>query len=389
MRTKARLLALAAALAAVLAAFFCGACAKTGPRPPLAPSGQATFAAYAVETRDFVSQRKKIVSSRPLEEIAWNSPMEWRPVKPADKGVLLIHGLGDSPFSFIDVGPLMAEKGFLARAILLPGCGTNPEDLIGVELDDWRRTVSEQVELLRKEVRHVYLGGFSTGANLALDFALIDNSIEGLVLFSPAFKSTTSLAFLAPLAAELMDWVVRPRPGLKGQSPVRYDMVPADSFALWYHSTQRLSPLRPYPGPALVILSEKDSVVDALSVASDFDARFPHPKSRLIWYGSDQKVKALTDRLLARPGEAPKFRVDNFSHMGALFSPDNPEYGPRGAQRLCRNGQGEELFERCLSDPEVRYSAYGAAKFGQPSARLTFNPWFDWQAGVLFEVWGE
>ncbi|MDR2456339.1 MAG: alpha/beta hydrolase [Deltaproteobacteria bacterium] len=385
MRTKARLLALAAALAAVI----CAACAKTGPQAPLPPSGQATFAAYAVETRDFVARRKKIVSNRPLDEIAWNSPMEWRPEKPTDKGVLLIHGLGDSPFSFIDIGPLMSEKGFLARAILLPGCGTNPEDLIGMELSDWRRTVSEQVQLLRQEVGHVYLGGFSTGANLALDFALIDNSIDGIVLFSPAFKSTTSLAFLAPLAAELMDWVVRPSPGLKGLSPVRYDMVPADSFALWYHSTQRLWPIKPYPGPALVILSEKDSVVDVLSVASDFDARFPHPDSRLIWYGSGQKVEGLTGRLLTRPAEAPEYRVDNFSHMGALFSPKNPEYGPEGAQRLCRNGQGEELFERCLADPQVRYSAYGAAKFGQPSARLTFNPWFDWQAEVLFEVWGE
>ena len=372
------------ALIALLALMALAACAKT--RQPRPPWGQETFAQYASQTRNFVSFRRKILGDRPLEEIAWNSPAEWRPKGKSRKGVLLIHGLGDSPFSFVDLGPALAEMGIVARAILLPGCGTRPEDLMGIKLNDWRRTVAEHVALLAREVDEVYLGGFSTGANLALDYALAVPGIEGLVLFSPALKSNSPFAFLAPLAASLMDWVVKPPKNPEGLSLVRYDMVPADAFALWWESTKILNPPKPYPKPALVILAEKDSVVDVSAVAADFDARFPHPSSRLVWYGEHRA--SLPERTLIKPASVPEFRVDNFSHMGALFSPENPEYGPSGAQRMCRNGQERDLFQKCLSDPEVRYSAYGEALPGTIAARLTFNPWFDWQAGVLASVWG-
>jgi alpha-beta hydrolase superfamily lysophospholipase len=296
----------------------------------------------------------------------------------------LIHGLGDSPFSFVDLGPALAARGLLVRAILLPGCGTNPEDLIGVKLDDWRRTVAEHAALMATEVDRVYLGGFSTGANLALDHALADPSIAGLVLFAPAIVSNSSIAFLAPAAAAIMDWVVRPSP--EPPSPVRYDMVPTDAFALWWRSSRRLARIAPYHGPALVILSESDSVVASEAVAEQFESRFPHPKSRLVWYGSPPKIQG--ERLLVRPDRHPALRIDNFSHMGILFSPSNPEYGPGGAQRLCDNGQDHDLHVRCLSEPLVRYSAWGAALTNEPTARLTFNPWFDWQTGVLDGVWG-
>ena len=375
-------------LAMIALAVMLMACAKVSERAPMPPRGQADFAAYAMETRSFVAERRQIVSDRPFEEIAWNSPAEWRPASPAGKGVLLIHGLGDSPFSFVDVGPMLAEAGFLARAILLPGCGTRPEDLIGIELDDWRQAVGEQAALLAKEVGEVYLGGFSTGANLALDYALSNPSIEGLVLFSPALKSDASIAFLAPVAAMIMDWVAKPPENLRERSLVRYDMVPTDAMALWWRSTRILIPIKPFPGPALVILSEKDSVVDVLKVAGDFDKRFPHPSSRLIWYGSPEKVQGLTDRLLIKPANLPDWRIVSFSHMGALFSPDNPEYGRDGAQRLCHNGQSRELFEKCLVASQISYSAYGDAPEDIPAARLTFNPWFDWQAEILRQVWG-
>ena len=150
--TKCELLemVLAAAAALALSALLASSCASTGAKAPFPPRSQEDFAQYAAQARAFVAQRRRVVSSRPLEEIAWNSPAQWRPKGPADKGILLIHGLGDSPFTFSDLGPALAKMGFLARAVLLPGCGTRPEDHIGIELDDWRQAVAEQARLHAK-----------------------------------------------------------------------------------------------------------------------------------------------------------------------------------------------------------------------------------------------
>ena len=67
--------------------------------------------------------------------------------------------------------------------LLLPGCGTMPEDMAAPTADDWRRVVNEQAAVLRRDLnqlepgtdgkpRPMWLGGFSTGCNLALEAAL-------------------------------------------------------------------------------------------------------------------------------------------------------------------------------------------------------------------------
>ncbi len=101
------------------------------------------------------------------------------------KGILLVHGLGDSPYSFTDIGPVLADNGFLVRTLLLPGHGTRPGDMLNVQIDQWRALLKKQTEILEQEVDQVYLGGFSTGANLVTELALQDERIAGLVLFSP------------------------------------------------------------------------------------------------------------------------------------------------------------------------------------------------------------
>src|SRR5476649_67099 len=104
-------------------------------------------------------------------ELAWNAPREWRPTGVPKGGILLVHGLGDSPWSFHDVGAKLAEQGFLVRTVLLPGHGTQPADMLDVTLEQWQQVVREQAAILSREVPKVYLGGFSTGANLVLDYA--------------------------------------------------------------------------------------------------------------------------------------------------------------------------------------------------------------------------
>lgn len=351
------------------------------------PLGQSDFATYRTETLVWVEERRDYQTHNRADEIAWNAPREWQPTSPPEKGILLVHGLGDSPWSFVDIAPVLARKGYLVRTVLLSGCGTKPSDMIGVRADDWRRVVAEQVAILQREVREVYLGGFSTGGNLVLEYAYAHPEIRALILFSPGIKSDEPLDFLAPLASLFTDWLMDPDSGFPRQEAMRYAIVPTDGFAQFYYtsaSVRRLLRKNPFDRPVVIVLAEHDSVLDVNFILNLFDTAFTHPQSRLIWYGSP--VAGFSERVLFQPDALPEWRISTFSHMGMLFSPANEAYGVNGTHRICRNGQPEEDYEKCLVGEEIWYSDWGYVEEGRTHARLTFNPYFDWQADVILRV---
>lgn len=370
-------------LGAVLLFCLC-ACAD---KRNIMPLGQDSFEAYRLSTTQWLTQHRQFQTDDRTSELLWNSPREWRPEGTPEKGILLVHGLGDSPWSFNDIGPILASHGFLVRTVLLPGCGTKPVDMIGISADDWRRVVVEQTDILRREVREVFLGGFSTGANLVLEYAYAHPEIQGLVLFSPGIKSDEPLDFLAPFAALFSDWLLDPDSGRPLQDPMRYSIVPTNGFAQFYRTSvavRRLIQRTTFDRPVVMILSEHDSVLDVRYILKRFTTRFTHPQSRLIWYGAP--VAEHGERVLVRPDALPEWRISAFSHMGVLFSPHNEEYGFNGTQRICWNGESRTNYQRCLAGEEVWFADWDYEEPGKVHARLTFNPYFDWQASVILEV---
>lgn len=366
-----------------------GGCSTPVPVEP-----PTSFAAYRAETEALVARDRSFQTQDPLAETAFNIPQEWRPEIGLDmgesrRGILLAHGLGDSPFSFSDVGPALARQGFLVRTVLLPGHGTDPADLIDVDIEDWRRVVGQQVALMKKDVAEVYLGGFSTGANLVTVQAMADSEIAGLLLFSPGFKSDVSYAWLTPLASVFVTWLREPDPALPQQNPVRYLNLPTNAFAQFhYSSVEALRALDddPYDKPATIVLAEHDSVLDIGNIVGLFAGRFTHPESRLIWYGGPQGLD--DPRVLVRPDYLPEFRISQFSHMSVLFAPLNPLYGREGTLRFCENGQQADFYDRCKNGEEVWYSDWGFEDPDRVHARLTYNPYFEWQMEVVGEVFG-
>lgn len=350
----------------------------------------ASFASYQAETRELVAERRVFQSADRAAELDYNTPQEWRPQggKP-QRAILLAHGLGDSPFSFSDIGPSLAQQGFVVRTVLLPGHGTNPADLIDVSADDWRRVIAHQTALLKGEVEQVYLGGFSTGANLVTSLALNDDEIDGLLLFSPGFKSDEGYEWMAPLIAPFVTWLRDPEPNRPQQNPVRYLNVPTNGFGQFHHTSSEIRAAldeRPYEKPATIILTEHDSVLDVASIAETFTERFTHPDSRLIWYGGPPAID--DPRILVKPDHLPEYRISQFSHMSVLFSPQNQLYGSAGSLRFCENGQNDDFYARCKNGEEVWYSDWGFETPDRIHARLTFNPYFDWQMDVVAEVLG-
>jgi pimeloyl-ACP methyl ester carboxylesterase len=349
--------------------------------------GQGSFEEYRLQSEDWIQRERDFQTKDPVLELSYNSPKEWRPDGKAYKGILLVHGLGDSPYTFEDAGPIFANRGYLTRAILLPGCGTKPSDLICVTHEDSMRVIEEQAAILGAEVQDLYLGGFSNGCNLVLEYAYEHPEVKGLVLFGPAIKSDVPLAFLAPVVSLFTDWIMKPGGKRKAQGPVRYNVTPTAAFAQFYYASsaaRRLLRKKPYDKPVVAILSERDSILDVPYILGLFDKSFAHPDSRLIYYG--KAVPGLSKRAYPLPDYLPEWRISSFSHMGVLFSPGNKLFGFNSPEPMCFNGQTEEITDRCLAGEEVWYSAHGHREAGKVHARLTFNPYFDWQMAVIVSV---
>ncbi|XQU72072.1 alpha/beta fold hydrolase [Cupriavidus sp. H18C1] len=280
-----------------------------------APAIAPTFAAHRAQALAALESRRRYVSADMQAETEWNLPREWRPAGTPRGGALLVHGLGDSPWSFVDIAPRLAERGLLVRTVLLPGHGTAPADLMGVRLEDWQRVLREQVAALRDTVGDgpLYLGGFSTGANLVLDYAQAHAEIAGLLLVSPALRSGSRWEWLTPWLAPVMPWLLSTGDDRPQQTPVRYLNTPTNGFAQYYRSNvaaRAALNARPYDKPALLIVAEHDSVVDSHYVREVFGTRFTHPASRLIWYGGQQGNASGDVRVSARPDASFAASVD-------------------------------------------------------------------------------
>ncbi|MEM9605143.1 MAG: alpha/beta fold hydrolase [Pseudomonadota bacterium] len=342
---------------------------------------QPSFDAYVDDTRQWIADNRVFLTDNPTAEVDANAPFELEPTgnAPATRGVLLVHGLGDSPFYLRDIAAALVDQGFRVRTLLLPGHGTRPADLTLPVYDDWRNLVAHHVRLLQAEVEGVWLGGFSTGANLVTAYAAQHDTVRGLLLFSPAFVPRDVLHVLAPLANHVIDWIdFDPHES----NYTRYSTLAMNGGALLSQSVaevrERLD-AHPYTGPTLIVVSEHDSVVNAEAVLRRFQTRFTHLSSRLVWYGNG----ALDDpRVTSLPAALPEHRISTFSHMGVLFAPHNPYYGKNGSQRICDNGQDEDAEAACPTNDAIWFSSFDHIEAGKTHARLTWNPHF----GALVET---
>ncbi|MDE1465342.1 alpha/beta hydrolase [Spartinivicinus poritis] len=306
-----------------------------------------------------------------------NSPYELLPKQKATKGVLLVHGLGDSPYSFIDISRTLQEQGFLVRTILLPGHGSKPADLMLPTLSDWQSIVSYHTELMANEVDELWLGGYSTGGNLVTSEAYRNDKVAGLLLFSPAFQATSDAVKYTPIANWFIDWVdVDPETNI-----TRYESLPTNGAAVYYQTSEivREDLNKPFNKPVLMVLSEADSVVDSQTIAGYFTQSFTHPNSLLIWYGDNPPQDK---RTISYTMKLPQYRISAGSHMGPLFSPNNPRYGQFGNTRICNNGQSEEKEALCYQGTKPWFSGWGYQAANNEAnnnvyARLTWNPYYD------------
>ena len=133
----------------------------------------------------------------------WNRSFQLSVDEPRG-GILLLHGASDSPYSMRAVAEVFHGLGFRVLALRLPGHGTVPAGLKAVTAEDWMAITRLGVRWLRERLPGsvpLYLGGYSTGATLAVDYtldAMIEPRLEvpsRLFLFSPAIGISQFAAF--------------------------------------------------------------------------------------------------------------------------------------------------------------------------------------------------
>ena len=132
----------------------------------------------------------------------WNKSFEL-PVKNPKMGILLLHGMSDSPYSLRTQAEYLHKQGIWVVGMRLPGHGTIPSGLRDVKWQDMAAVVKIGMERLTQKVgdKPIHMMGYSTGAPLALNYTLLaleDSTLtfpSGLIFYSPALGVTKAAPF--------------------------------------------------------------------------------------------------------------------------------------------------------------------------------------------------
>lgn len=122
-------------------------------------------------------------------------------------GVLLIHGLSDSPYHLRAIANIFKNQGYYVICLRLPGHGTIPGALMSVTWQDWYAAVEFGVREVLKKLQNgqsFYIGGFSTGGALTLRYMLISLTSDELRTPDKLFLLSPAIAVAGE--AKYADW---------------------------------------------------------------------------------------------------------------------------------------------------------------------------------------
>lgn len=159
-----------------------------------------------------------------------NAPFILHHNKVTDKVVVLFHGLSDSPFFLRSIAAPLYQQGFNVVVALLPGHGQKEADMDMQDAnlaDRWRQHVNKVMTLSTGLAEQVYIGGFSTGGALAVEYSLQHpGSVKGIMLFSGALALSSTVESLANVWG--VQWLTKLIDGeyqTIGRNPYKYPSV--------------------------------------------------------------------------------------------------------------------------------------------------------------------
>ncbi len=187
-------------------------------------------------------------------------------------GVLLIHGYMSAPAQVKELADYLSARGIWVYAPRLRGHGTSPDDLAIRSYTDWIASVEEGYAVISNMCQRVVVGGFSTGAALALYLAARINEIEGVFAICPPLRLRDVSAKFAPAVDtwnRLMNMVnigsikkefVENKPETPELNYLRNPISGVREIELLMEALESELPL--IHTPAMVAQSQRDPVVD-------------------------------------------------------------------------------------------------------------------------------
>lgn len=260
----------------------------------------------------------------------WNRSYEWPEQESGPNcGVLLIHGLSDSPYSLRSIGNSLHAKGAHVLALRVPGHGTAPSGLVRTKWKDMSAAVELAMVHLKSRVgdKPLFVVGYSNGGALAVRYALTSLEREslprvaGLALISPEIGITPAAAFAVwqgriggLLGLSKLKWN---DVGLE-YDPYKYNSFPVNAGDLAHRLTEtnRLSirklakagKLSGFP-EVIAFQSVVDSTVRATALVEDLFFHLPENNHELVLFGLNRRV-----------GFSPLYKEDPADQLKALLA---------------------------------------------------------------------
>ena len=282
----------------------------------------------------------------------FNRTFELSAVEPRG-GVLLLHGLTDSPYSLRALGVMLNEQGFWVVGLRVPGHGTAPSALKYTKWQDMAAATQLAMNHLAGVVGDspIHIAGYSNGAALALNLALealedADRRMpDSLILVSPAIGISAAAALAGPTA------MVSRIPGLGRLAwtqrtpefdPYKYNSFPVNAGAqthrLTRHISSRISTIagsdksRKLP-PMLVFKSAVDATVSTDALVDRLLGKLPGNGNELVLFDINRSAIASV-LLVSDPGPFTKRLIEDPSlPFGITFISNDDETSMSIVQR--------------------------------------------------------
>ncbi len=343
-----------------------------------------------VDLKDY-DQQAVIMANSPFELLPDEAVFSKNASGKYAKGILLFHGLSDSPYHLRDIGRHLQDRGFLVRALLLPGNGTVPGDLTKINYQEWIKAVNYGVHRTKPLVEKLYIGGFSVGGALGVHHALTSDDVDGLLLFSPALADNAKLAWLTVYLRHVKTWLRVE----EDRDFAKYESFSLNAAAQFYKLFKEIDRLVGRQGkrlriPVFMALSYDDFTIDSKHTMFFFDNYVLNSQSRLLLYANDDfEIPAAKPRYIVNKSSAANKggKVLSFAHTSITIPPTDHHYGRNGTYRNClhyRSGSKER--RACLEGSSNLLGERTEANLKQGIVqRLTYNPLYSRMISLMDE----
>ena len=220
------------------------------------------------------------------------------------KGILLLHGFGDTPQTLSLLARRLHASGFDVRAPLLPGHGRNVNAFTSSRRGEW--LACARTELAEMQASHavVSVGGLSMGGAIAAILAAESRDIKALVLIAPYLDMPVTHRI-----ASALHWIWGPIAGVRRSNSPRSILDPEERtknlgygaytarllYELWRLAAQARRALPSIEAPTLVIQSKADPRI-APSVAEHALAALGAKEKKLCWADGGHIITVDTGR---------------------------------------------------------------------------------------------